>query len=93
MRTPSQRLTVTDLAAAVAVLAVPALTPATDYEASDYLPLAVGNSWTFAHGVLDHHAACALGLLLNTTARSSRPGVAAYASPRAEHKETSHASR
>ena len=27
---------------------------ATDYEASDYLPLAVGNSWTYEHGYLDN---------------------------------------
>ena len=29
---------------------------ATDYEASDYLPLAVGNSWTYEHEYLDHNA-------------------------------------
>ena len=27
---------------------------ATDYQASDYLPLAVGNSWTYEHIYLDH---------------------------------------
>ena len=55
MRTHSQRLTVTALAAAVAVLAAPALTRATDYEASDYLPLVVGNSWTFVHVFYDFY--------------------------------------
>ena len=29
---------------------------ATDYQASDYLPLAVGNSWTYAHEHLDYNA-------------------------------------
>ena len=28
---------------------------ATDYEASDYLPLAVGNSWTYSHDYYDLH--------------------------------------
>ena len=37
--------------AAVVVLAGPAAAP--EYKASDYLPLAVGNSWTFAHDVHD----------------------------------------
>ena len=30
---------------------------ATDYQASDYLPLAVGNSWTYEHEYLDYNAA------------------------------------
>ncbi|MDE2814151.1 MAG: hypothetical protein OXM01_14060 [Gemmatimonadota bacterium] len=29
---------------------------AADYQASDYLPLAVGNSWTYKHEYLDHNA-------------------------------------
>ena len=33
------------------LLALPAL--ATDYQASDYLPLAVGNSWTYDHDFYD----------------------------------------
>ena len=47
MRTCIYHLTL----AALASLAVPAAAP--DYEASDYLPLAVGNSWTFDHDVYD----------------------------------------
>ena len=29
---------------------------ATDYQASDYLPLAVGNSWAYEHDYYDLHA-------------------------------------
>ena len=47
MRTRTCPLTL----AALIGLAVAAA--ATDYEASDYLPLAVGNSWTLGHGVYD----------------------------------------
>ena len=48
MHTRIYRLTL----AALVGLAVPAAP--TEYEASDYLPLAVGNSWTFQHGVHDY---------------------------------------
>ena len=37
------------LATVAALIAWSAPLPATEYEASDYLPLAVGNSWTFGH--------------------------------------------
>ena len=47
MHTRIYRLTL----AALVGLAVPAAAP--EYEASDYLPLAVGNSWTFQHMVHD----------------------------------------
>ena len=47
MRTCIYHLTL----AALASLAVPAAAP--DYEPADYLPLAVGNSWTLGHGVYD----------------------------------------
>lgn len=47
MHTRIYRLTL----AALVGLAVPAA--ATEYEASDYLPLAVGNSWTFHHEAFD----------------------------------------
>ena len=40
--------------AAIAALAVPAAAPDDeDYEPADYMPLAVGNSWTFQHIVHD----------------------------------------
>ena len=48
MHTRIYRLTL----AALVGLAVPAAAP--EYEASDYLPLAVGNSWTLGHGVYDY---------------------------------------
>ena len=44
MRTRTHRLTL----AALVGLSGPAAAP-TEYEASDYLPLAVGNSWTYGH--------------------------------------------
>lgn len=47
MHTRIYRLTL----AALVGLAVPAAAP--EYEASDYLPLAVGNSWTFHHEAFD----------------------------------------
>ena len=47
MHTRINRLTL----AALVGLAVPAAP--TEYEASDYLPLAVGNSWTFHHVAYD----------------------------------------
>ena len=50
MRTCIYHLTLAALAA-IAALAGPAAAP--EYEASDYLPLAVGNSWTFHHSVFD----------------------------------------
>lgn len=51
MHTRIYRLTL----AALVGLAVPAA--ASEYEASDYLPLAVGNSWTFRHEVYDLYSA------------------------------------
>ena len=47
MHTRTYRLTL----AALVGLVGPAAAP--EYEASDYLPLAVGNSWTFPHEVYD----------------------------------------
>ena len=41
--------------AALVGLAAPAATPAADYEAHDYLPLSVGNSWTYLHEWTDLH--------------------------------------
>ena len=38
---------------ALAALNGPAALPATEYKVSDFLPLAVGNSWTCNHGVYD----------------------------------------
>ncbi len=42
----------------VALLSLSGVLPAaaTDYQAADYLPLAVGNSWTYEHEYLDIHA-------------------------------------
>ena len=39
-----------------ALLSLSGVQPATaaDYQASDYLPLAVGNSWTYEHEYYDH---------------------------------------
>ncbi len=53
MRTHMHHLTAATVAALIA-LATPAAAP--DYEASDYLPLAVGNSWTFLHWVAANYA-------------------------------------
>ena len=50
MNTRTHRLT---LAAALAALSGPAALPATEYRVSDFLPLAVGNSWTCFHQVRD----------------------------------------
>ena len=48
MRTHTHHLTAA-LVAALIDWSGPAPLPATEYEVSDYLPLAVGNSWTFGH--------------------------------------------
>ena len=45
MHTRIYRLTL----AALIAWSGPAPLPATEYEATDYMPLAVGNSWTFQH--------------------------------------------
>ena len=50
MRTCTHRLI---LAAALVALNGPAALTATEYEATDYLPLAVGNSWRIGHSVYD----------------------------------------
>ena len=50
MNTRTHRLI---LAAILAALSGPAALPATEYEVSDFLPLAVGNSWTCFHQVRD----------------------------------------
>ena len=52
MRTHTHHLTAA-LVAALIAWSGPAPLPATEYETSDFLPLAVGNSWTFIHDVLD----------------------------------------
>ena len=52
MRTHMHHLTAA-LVAALIAWSSPAPLPASDYEASDFLPLAVGNSWTFQHEVYD----------------------------------------
>ena len=51
MRTHIHHLTAALVAALIAWSGQATL--ATDYKASDYLPLAVGNSWTFYHEILD----------------------------------------
>ena len=48
MRTHMHHLTAATVAALIG-WSSPTPLPATEYEASDYLPLAVGNSWTFGH--------------------------------------------
>ena len=75
MHTRIYRLTL----AALVGLAVPAT--ASEYEASDYLPLAVGNSWTFDHDVYDREVfmseADAYPVTSRSTeARTSYPGRA-----------------
>ena len=52
MRTHMHHLTVA-LVAALIAWSGPAHLPATEYEARDLLPLAVGNSWIVGHSVLD----------------------------------------
>ena len=42
------------LLAALLILSGVLPVTATDYQASDYLPLAVGNSWTYSHNYFDH---------------------------------------
>ena len=44
------------LVAALIALSGPAFAPAPDNEPADFLPLAVGNSWTFVHWVADMYA-------------------------------------
>ena len=51
MRTRTHRLTI--LTAALAALNGPGALPATEYRVSDFLPLAVGNSWTCGHRIGD----------------------------------------
>ena len=48
MRTHMYHLTAATVAGLIA-WSGPAPLPATEYEATDYMPLAVGNSWTFQH--------------------------------------------
>ncbi len=57
MRTHTPRLTAATVAALIAWSDPAFAPPATEYEASDYLPLAVGNSWTFRHEVSDLYSA------------------------------------
>ena len=54
MRTHIHHLTAA-LAATLIGWSSPAPLPASDYGAADFLPLAVGNSWTFLHLVSDRH--------------------------------------
>ena len=61
MRTHMHHLTAATVAALTG-LSSPSPLPATDYEASDYLPLAVGNSWTFRHEVFDRYGGIFLDL-------------------------------
>ena len=63
MPTHTHHLTAATAAALIA-WSGPAPLPATEYEATDYMPLAVGNSWTFIHlvadaygGIFDHSLA------------------------------------
>lgn len=55
MRTHMHRLTAATATALIAWSGPAFAPPAADYEASDYLPLAVGNSWTFQHQWDDLH--------------------------------------
>ena len=52
MRTQMHHLTAATVAALIAWSGLAPL-PATEYEATDYLPLAVGNSWAFRHEFYD----------------------------------------
>ena len=53
MRTHIHQLTAATTMAALIAWSGPAPLPATEYEATDYMPLAVGNSWAFAHRHFD----------------------------------------
>ena len=53
MRTHMHHLTAATVAALIVWSAPAFAPPAADYEASDYMPLAVGNSWAFAHSHYD----------------------------------------